>query len=120
MIEKKSSKKSLQQNIQNQFDFTLVDNAIINLIVEKTKLNKEKYSLILSKTVIIYIILIALAIYSTVNQIISQSILSIALVLGTILLFIVYLYVIEHFDKIDKDIDEVVNLLQTKILMKKK
>ena len=42
-----------KQDIQHQ-DFNLLDNAVIGLIVEKTKLNKEKYSLILSKTVIVY------------------------------------------------------------------
>lgn len=112
------SKNSSQQG-QKQ-DFSLVDTAVIDLIVEKTKLNKEKYSLILSKTVIIYVILIAIAMYSTVEEIISREVLVTALVVGTLLLFIIYLYVIEHFNKMDRDIDEVVSLLQTKALMKKK
>jgi len=99
-------------------DFTLLDTAVINLIVEKTKLNKEKYSLILSKTVIVYVILIALAMYSSVTQLISKQLLVTGLVVGTLLLFVVYLYVIEHFNKMDRDIDEVVSLLQTKALMK--
>jgi undecaprenyl pyrophosphate phosphatase UppP len=101
-------------------EFNLLDNAVINLIVEKTKLNKEKYSLILSKTVIVYILIIALAMYSAVEQFISKEILAAALVVGTLLLFTVYLYVIEHFNKMDKDIDEVVSLLQTKALVDKK
>ena len=105
---------------EHKQDFTLLDSAVINLIVEKTKLNKEKYSLILSKTVIIYVILIALAMYSTVTEFISKEILVTALVVGTLLLFVVYLYVIEHFNKMDRDIDEVVSLLQTKAFMKKK
>ena len=101
-------------------EFNLLDSAVINLIVEKTKLNKEKYSLILSKTVIIYVILIALAMYSNINGAISSQIMVTALVVGTLLLFVVYLYVIEHFAKMDRDIDEVVSLLQTKAFMKKK
>ncbi len=101
-------------------DFSLLDSAVINLIVEKTKLNKEKYSLILSKTVIIYVIIIALAMYSAVEQIISKEVLVVSLVAGTLLLFIIYLYVIEHFSKMDRDIDEVVSLLQTKAFLKKK
>ncbi len=106
--------------INKNNEFTLIDNAVINLIIEKTKLNKEKYSLILSKTVIVYVIIIALAIYSTVEEIISKEILSIGLVVGTLLLFIVYLYVIEHMGKMDRDIDEVVSLLQTKAFLKNK
>ena len=106
--------------LQKGGDFTIADNTIVTLIIEKTKLNKEKYGLILSKTVIVYIIIIALAIYSTVNTIISKQIMVALLIMGTFLLFIVYLYVIDHFDKIDKDIDEVVNLLQTKHLVKGK
>ena len=43
-----------------------------------------------------------------------------ALIAGTLLLFIVYLYVIEHFNKMDRDIDEVVSLLQTKALVHNK
>jgi hypothetical protein len=101
-------------------EFTLLDNAVITLIVEKTKLNKEKYSMILSKTVITYVIIIALAIYSTVEEIISKEILGIGLLVGTLLLFIVYLYVIEHFNKMDRDIDEVVSLLQTKTIIRDK
>ena len=101
-------------------EFTLLDTAVINLIVEKTKLNKEKYSLILNKTVMVYMILIVFALYSTVVEIISKQILVTALVVGTFLLFIVYLYVIEHFNKMDRDIDEVVSLLQTKAFMKNK
>ena len=109
MLTKKEHKK----------EFTLLDTAVINLIVEKTKLNKEKYSLILSKTVMVYMILIVLALYSTVVNIISKQILVTALVVGTLLLFVVYLYVMEHFNKMDRDIDEVVSLLQTKAFLKK-
>ena len=105
---------------ENVKEFNLLDSAVINLIVEKTKLNKEKYSLILSKTVIVYVIIIALAMYSAVEQFISNEILAVALVAGTLLLFIVYLYVIEHFNKMDRDIDEVVSLLQTKAIVNKK
>jgi RsiW-degrading membrane proteinase PrsW (M82 family) len=101
-------------------EFTLLDSAVINLIVEKTKLNKEKYSLILSKTVIIYVIIIALMIYTSVEDIIEKEVLITSLVVGTLLMFIVYLYVIEHFNKMDRDIDEVVSLLQTKAFMKDK
>lgn len=101
-------------------DFTLLDSAVINLIVEKTKLNKEKYSLILSKTVIIYVIIIALMIYASVEDFIEREVLVTLLVVGTLLMFIVYLYVIEHFNKMDRDIDEVVSLLQTKAFMKDK
>lgn len=101
-------------------EFTLLDTAVINLIVEKTKLNKEKYSLILSKTVIVYALLILMAVFSTIKEFISPQIMVMALVVGTLLLFVVYLYVIEHFNKMDKDIDEVVSLLQTKALMGKK
>ncbi|MDA3855812.1 MAG: hypothetical protein PF569_06115 [Candidatus Woesearchaeota archaeon] len=98
-------------------EFDLLDSAVINLIVEKTKLNKEKYSLILSKTVIVYILIIALAMYSAVVEFISREILAVALIVGTLLLFVVYLYVIEHFNKMDRDIDEVVSLLQTKAIV---
>ena len=101
-------------------EFTLLDTAVVNLIVEKTKLNKEKYSLILSKTVIVYALLILIAVYSSVETIISEELMITALIVGTLLLFVVYLYVIEHFNKMDRDIDEVVSLLQTKALMKNK
>ena len=101
-------------------EFNLLDSAVINLIIEKTKLNKEKYSLILSKTIIIYILIITLAMFSTVYNFISKEILVVSLTVGTLLLFVVYLYVIEHFNKMDRDIDEVVSLLQTKAYMHKK
>jgi hypothetical protein len=100
-------------------EFSIVDNTVVGLIVEKTKLNKEKYGLILSKTVIVYIIIIAMSIYSTVAEIISKQIMLSLLIIGTVLLFIVYFYVIDHFDKIDKDIDEVITLLQTKHMIKR-
>ncbi len=109
----------LTQRAKSQ-DFNLLDSAVINLIVEKTKLNKEKYSLILSKTVIIYILIIALAMFSTVYNFVSKEVIVVALSVGTLLLFVVYLYVIEHFNKMDRDIDEVVSLLQTKAFMKNK
>lgn len=101
-------------------EFTLLDSSIINLIVEKTKINKEKYSLVLSKTVVIYILLVAIALFSVTQDLISKQVLVTALVLGTLLLFVVYLYVIEHFNKMDRDIDEVVSLLQTKAFLKDK
>lgn len=101
-------------------EFSLLDTAVINLIVEKTKLNKEKYSLILSKTVVVYSLLILIGVTSTVFQIVSKEIMITSLIVGTLLLFVVYLYVIEHFNKMDRDIDEVVSLLQTKALMKNK
>jgi len=104
---------------QKNQEFNVLDSAVINLIVEKTKLNKEKYSLILSKTIIVYILIIALSMFSVAFKIIPNMILVIALIIGTLLLFIVYLYVIEHFNKMDKDIDEVISLLQTKAFMKK-
>lgn len=103
-----------QQMMTQAEEFNLLDNAVINLIVEKTKINKEKYSLILSKTVIVYVLLIALAMFSAVQEFISQNMLTMILIVGTLLLFVVYLYVIEHFSKMDRDIDEVVSLLQTK------
>lgn len=106
--------------IEKAEEFNLLDNAVINLVVEKTKINKEKYSLILSKTVIVYVLLVALAMYSTVNDFISKQFLSMALIIGTLLLFVVYLYVIEHFSKMDRDIDEVVSLLQTKAFVSHK
>lgn len=101
-------------------NFTLLDGAVINLIIEKTKLNKEKYSLILSKTVIIYVILVALAMFSTVNDFLPKNIIIASLIIGTLLLFIIYLYVIENFSKMDRDIDEVVSLLQTKATLRHK
>ena len=101
-------------------EFNLLDNAVINLVIEKTKVNKEKYSLILSKTVVVYILLIALAMFSTVTGMISRQLLTISLIVGTLLLFIAYLYVIEHFSKMDRDIDEVVSLLQTKAFVSHK
>lgn len=104
---------------EKQKEFNLLDSAVINLIVEKTKLSKEKYSLILSKTVIVYILIVALAMYSAIEQFISIDLLAVSLIVGTILLFIVYLYVIEHFNKMDRDIDEVVSLLQTKAVVHK-
>lgn len=107
-----------EQALTKSQEFNLLDGAVINLIIEKTKLNKEKYSLILSKTVIIYVIIIALAMFSKVYQFISNEVLLTSLVVGTLLLFVVYLYVIEHFNKMDRDIDEVVSLLQTKAFMK--
>jgi undecaprenyl pyrophosphate phosphatase UppP len=110
MLSKKEHKK----------EFSLLDSAVINLIIEKTKLNKEKYSLILSKTVIVYVIIIALTMYSAIENFISNEILAVALVVGTLLLFVVYLYVIEHFNKMDRDIDEVVSLLQTKAIVSDK
>lgn len=106
------------QHINNKEEFSLLDSSVINLIIEKTKMNKEKYGMILSNTVIVYVIMIALALYSTIKQVISKEILVTALIISTLLLFIVYLYVIEHFNKIDRDIDEVVSLLQTKAFMK--
>lgn len=110
----------LMKNSEEKKEFSILDSAVINLIIEKTKLNKEKYSLILSKTVIVYAMLIVLAIISTVFDVVSKQVLVVALIVGTLLLFVVYLYVIEHFNKMDKDIDEVVSLLQTKTLMKNK
>ena len=107
-------------HIERKKEFTLLDSAVISLIIEKTKLNKEKYSLILSKTVIVYAILILIALYSTVNDLFSKQIMAVSLIVGTLLLFIVYLYVIEHFNKMDKDIDEVVSLLQTKVFLENK
>lgn len=103
-----------QQMMSQSEEFNLLDNAVINLIVEKTKINKEKYSLILSKTVIVYVLLIALAMFATVQSFISPNLMTTVLIVGTLLLFVVYLYVIEHFAKMDRDIDEVVSLLQTK------
>lgn len=109
-----------KQTQKSKGDFSLLDTAVINLIVEKTKLNKEKYSLILSKTVVVYVLIIALAMFSRVYEFISDEVLIVALIVGTLLLFIVYLYVMEHFTKMDRDIDEVVSLLQTKAFMKNK
>ena len=106
--------------VRSEKEFTLLDSAVINLIIEKTKLNKEKYSLILSKTVIVYSLLILIAICSSIYDFLSKQVVIIALVVGTLLLFIVYLYVIEHFNKMDRDIDEVVSLLQTKVFLGKK
>ncbi len=110
----------MKNQVNQSEEFNLLDNAVINLVIEKTKVNKEKYSLILSKTVIVYVLLIALAMFSTVTRFISVQFLTISLIVGTLLLFIVYLYVIEHFSKMDKDIDEVVSLLQTKAFVSHK
>lgn len=110
----------MKNQVNQSEEFNLLDNAVINLVIEKTKINKEKYSLILSKTVIVYVLLIALAMFSTITRLISVQFLTISLIVGTLLLFIVYLYVIEHFSKMDKDIDEVVSLLQTKAFVSHK
>ena len=110
----------MKNQVNQSEELNLLDNAVINLVIEKTKVNKEKYSLILSKTVIVYVLLIALAMFSTVTRLISVQFLTISLIVGTLLLFIVYLYVIEHFSKMDKDIDEVVSLLQTKAFVSHK
>ena len=73
-----------KQTSRTKKDFDLLDNAVISLIVEKTKLNKEKYSLILSKTVIVYILLVAMAMYSTINKYLSTQFLSVGLIIGTL------------------------------------
>jgi hypothetical protein len=107
MVNKKSC-------LTNQENFSIIDNTIVHLIVEKTKLNKEKYSLILSKTLIVFIIIVALAFLSTTFNIISKQIMISLLIIGAVLYFLTYLYVIDHFDKVDRDLDEVITLLQTK------
>ena len=84
MQEKKHHKELAQ-------DFSLVDSAVINLIVEKTKLNKEKYSLILSKTIIVYVLIVALAMFSAVYDFISQRVLVVLLIAGTLLF--IYLFI---------------------------
>ena len=109
-----------KNNLIEKNEFSIVDNTIVSLIVEKTKLNKEKYSLILSKTVIIFIIIVSLSFLSTVLKIISSQVMISLLIVGSILLFVTYLYVIDHFDKVDRDLDEVLTLLQTKTIMRKK
>ncbi len=114
------AEKKHQNTISQKQEFTLLDSAVINLIVEKTKLNKEKYSLILTKTVVMFIVIVAIAMYINYINIIDKTILAIALIVGTLLMFVVYLYVIEHFNKMDRDIDEVVSLLQTKAFMRKR
>ncbi len=105
---------------ESKKEFSLLDNAVINLIVEKTKLNKEKYSMILSKTIIVYVLFIALAMYSSVTDFVSKQVVMTGLIVGTLLLAVVYFYVIDHFGKMDRDIDEVVSLLQTKAFLGKK
>ncbi len=101
-------------------EFSLVDSSVLSLIVEKTRLKKEKYNLMLTKTIIVYILIVTVALFSYVYDIISKNIMVSALVFGTLLLFVVYLFTIQHYNNIDRDLDEVISLLQTKTMLKKK
>lgn len=111
-------KTDIGENVSKS-NFSLVDSSIINLIVEKTKLKKEKYSLILSKTIVVYVLAVGVCLFSYAYEIISKNVMGAILVFATLLLFIVYLFVIQHFNVIDKDLEEVVSLLQTKAAVKK-
>ena len=96
--------------------FGVLDATVISLIVERTKLNKEKYTLILAKTVIIYFVLLVLGIFVSIQNIVPKSVILVFFSLMTMFLIIVYIYVLEHYKNIDKDIGEVISLLQTKSL----
>jgi len=112
--------KLSEEGLQRNDEFTLLDNSIIGLVVEKTKLKKEKYNLILTKTIIFYLLLILVSLFSYEYQIINKSLLSVSLIFGTLLLFIVYLFVIEHYNNIDRDIETLIDLLQAKSATRKR
>ncbi len=112
MLKKKHALKEVSK------EFSLVDNSILSLIIEKTNFKKEKYNLILTKTIVVYALIIMLALFSYAYKIIDKKVIVSILTLGTILLFTVYLFVIQHYNNVDKDLDEVINLLQTKFIIK--
>lgn len=99
-------------------DFSLIDNTVVTLVIEKTKLKKEKYNLIITKTIFMYIIVLLFCLFSYQLKMFNNIILITTLIISTTLMFIVYLYIIEHFNKVDKDFDELLNLLRTKSFLK--
>lgn len=69
-------------------DLTIIEKEIIEVEVEKSRLNREKAMLVLNKSLFIYFLFLFVAIIGFINSFISKNMLNILIVVGLIVLVI--------------------------------
>ncbi len=93
---------------------TDVEKQIIDIELEKSRLNREKSILVLNKSLFLYFAFLFVAVIGFVNGYISKSILNLLIVMGLVVLVIGTVPYIQTMKSEEKNLDMIVHSLKRK------
>ncbi len=93
---------------------TDVEKQIIDIELEKSRLNREKSILVLNKSLFLYFAFLFVAVIGFVNGYISKSILNLLIVMGLVVLIIGTVPYIQTMKSEEKNLDMIVHSLKRK------
>ena len=91
-----------------------IDRAIIDLEIEKSKLNREKSMLVLNKSLTIYFIFLFISILGYVNNYINKSLFNILIVMGLCVLLIGIIPYIKTMQEEERNLNDMIYQLKVK------
>ncbi len=89
-----------------------IEEKIIDIEIEKSRLNREKSIMVLDKAVFLYFSFLFIAVIGFVNQYISRNFLNVLIGMGLCVLIIGTLPYITIMSKEEKNLDKIINTLK--------
>ena len=93
---------------------TEIDRAIIDLEIEKSKLNREKSMLVLNKSLMLYFVFLFLGIIGVVNGYIGKSLFNILIIMGLAVLILGIIPYIKTMKAEEDNINNMITELKSK------
>ena len=94
-------------------NLTSSERAIVDLEIEKSKLNREKSMLVLNKALILYFGFLLLGIVGFVNQYITQSLFNTLIIMGMIVLVIGIVPYIKTMKEEERNINKMISYIKS-------
>jgi len=102
------------KNYHVPYRLTETDRAIIDLEIEKSKLNREKSMLVLNKSLMLYFVFLFLGITGVVNGYIGKTLFNILILMGLAVLVLGIVPYIRTMKAEDKNIDDMIQQLKNR------
>ena len=95
-------------------DLTTLEKEIIEVEVEKSRLNREKAMLVLNKSLFMYFCFLFVGIIGFINAYVSKSLLNILIVVGLLVLIIGTIPYVQTMNQEEKKLNSIIESLRRK------
>ena len=95
-------------------DLTTLEKEIIEIEVEKSRLNREKAMLVLNKSLFMYFCFLFVGIIGFINAYVSKSLLNILIVVGLLVLIIGTIPYVQTMKQEEKKLNSIIESLRRK------
>ena len=95
-------------------NLTTLEKEIIEVEVEKSRLNREKAMLVLNKSLFIYFCFLFVAVIGFINAYVSKTLLNVLIIVGLLVLIMGTIPYVQTMKKEEKKLNTIINELRRK------